>query len=431
MAAFSQKNLIFLISQPRAGSTLTQRILGTHREIYTVSEPWIMLHPLYALRGDGYQAEYSVQNSKKALDSFLNLHPEGEDAYFQAVRQMSLNLYEGLLRGSDKNFFLDKTPRYYYIIPELYRTFPDAKYIFLIRNPLAILCSIFKTFVQEHWWKIQYYQDDLLKAPSLIAQSLNNFQGSSIVLRYEKLLGNPEEEIKKICRFINVDFDAKIINYGNFYPGKWQFGDQSLIQRQIKPSSDNLNRWKEDLHNPITWQSANNYLEFLGQDLLTCLGYSYTEIKDMLEMLKPKSEVILPPALQEFFSSASMFLDKSLQPFLGIVGSTAQLFDTYLNLGRVLLEKDHLEQAIKYLQIALQVAPSVPEAHYLMGEGFLRLGKLDQAVSAYQKAVQLGSVHHRSHLDSAKFALKQALQLNPTHQGIAELLETLSTGQKI
>ena len=95
MTAFCQSNLIFLISQPRAGSTLTQRILGTHREIYTVSEPWIMLHPLYAMRRDGYQAEYSIQNSQRALDNFLNLHPEGEDAYFQAVRQMILPLYQG------------------------------------------------------------------------------------------------------------------------------------------------------------------------------------------------------------------------------------------------------------------------------------------------------------------------------------------------
>jgi hypothetical protein len=142
MAAFSQKNLIFLISQPRAGSTLTQRILGSHREIYTVSEPWIMLHPLYALRRDGHQAEYSVQNSQKALDNFLNLHPEGKEAYFQAVRQMSLNLYEGLLRGSDKKYFLDKTPRYYYILPDLYRTFPDAKYILLIRSSTRLFKRI-------------------------------------------------------------------------------------------------------------------------------------------------------------------------------------------------------------------------------------------------------------------------------------------------
>ena len=60
MSDFSQKNLIFLISQPRAGSTLTQRILGSHQDIHTISEPWIMLHPFYALRDKGCQMEYSA-----------------------------------------------------------------------------------------------------------------------------------------------------------------------------------------------------------------------------------------------------------------------------------------------------------------------------------------------------------------------------------
>lgn len=419
MTAFCQSNLIFLISQPRAGSTLTQRILGTHREIYTVSEPWIMLHPLYAMRRDGYQAEYSIQNSQRALDNFLNLHPEGEDAYFQAVRQMNLPLYQGLLQTSGKRYFLDKTPRYYYILPELYRTFPEAKYILLLRNPLAILCSIFNTFIQDHWWKIQYYQGDLLRAPNLIAQGLTDLQNKSLVLQYENLLVNPEIEIERVCNFLNVSFDAEIISYGDYNSEKWQFGDRSLIDQENKPMNQNSDRWQENLQNPIIWQSANNYLEFLGKDLLADLGYSYTQLKEILEKQKPQTQVILPPALQDFFDSASLFLDPSLQPVQGVIGLTTQLFDSYLSLGRVLLQENQVDPALKYLQIALQMAPFVPETHCLIGEALLRIGKLDRAIPYYQKAIQLGA---KNQLQSSKIALQQALQLNPTHQAIAELL---------
>ena len=55
------ENLIFIISQPRAGSTLLQRILGGHPEIHTAAEPWIMLHPLYALKSKGCSAEYNAE----------------------------------------------------------------------------------------------------------------------------------------------------------------------------------------------------------------------------------------------------------------------------------------------------------------------------------------------------------------------------------
>lgn len=57
----TDKNLIFLISLPRSGSTLTQKILGAHSAIYTRSEPWIMLNPLYSLKQEGIDAIYNKQ----------------------------------------------------------------------------------------------------------------------------------------------------------------------------------------------------------------------------------------------------------------------------------------------------------------------------------------------------------------------------------
>ena len=73
------KNLIFLISQPRAGSTLTQKILGCHSQIHTISEPWMMLHPLYALKHRGYQAEYQSDLAFQGLENTLNILPNGKD----------------------------------------------------------------------------------------------------------------------------------------------------------------------------------------------------------------------------------------------------------------------------------------------------------------------------------------------------------------
>ncbi|HEY9660175.1 MAG TPA: sulfotransferase, partial [Allocoleopsis sp.] len=352
MNDFSQKHLLFLISQPRAGSTLTQRILGSHPDVYTTSEPWMMLHPLYALREQGCYMEYSADNSRRALHNFLSLHPQGEESYFRAVGQMYLNLYGAVLEPSQKRFFLDKTPRYYYIIPELYRTFPDAKYIFLLRNPLAILCSILSTFVQENWWTIQYYQGDLLRAPGLIAQGMlklqDNSQDNSMVLRYEALLTHPEHEIQRVCRFLDLPFNAEIIYYGEQGAERWQFGDQTLIHQESQPNAQNGDRWQQNLKDPIIWQSAHRYLELLGKDLLLRLGYAYDELKDLLEARKPEVESILPPALEDFFASASIFLDPSLQP-PAVAASAPQFVHAYLKFGQDCLQKNRIELALDYL----------------------------------------------------------------------------------
>ena len=49
---------------------------------------------------------------------------------------MYSHLYNCALKDTGKKFFfLDKTPRYHYIISEIYRTFPKAKLIILLRNP--------------------------------------------------------------------------------------------------------------------------------------------------------------------------------------------------------------------------------------------------------------------------------------------------------
>ena len=425
MSAFCQNNLILLISQPRAGSTLTQRILGGHPEIHTISEPWIMLHPLYALRSVGYQAEYSIQNSKRALDNFLSLHPNGDEAYFQAVRQMALGLYGGCLEASGKSYFLDKTPRYYYILSELYRTFPNAKYILLLRNPLAVFCSIFRTFIQEHWWKIQYYQGDLLRAPNLIARGLHDLQSSSVVLRYEDLLLHPEEELQRVCHFLDIPCDINILKYGQFSSDKWQFGDQSLVYQASNPISQCSDHWQEHLQNPIIWKAVYTYLEFLGEDLLAYLGYDYKELKDVLDKRGIQTQVVMPSALQEFFDSSDIFLNERFQSYLGVVGTSVQLSESYLDLGRALLLEKQFNQSLKYLNMALQIVPSMPDTHYLLGEVFLGLGQLDQAILYYQKAVQLGTPVRQDHLDTSRLALQQALQLNPTHQIIADLLATL------
>ena len=125
------ENLIFLISQPRAGSTLLQRILSGHLEIGTTSEPWVMLYPVYALRHTGISADFNFFIARRGLEDFLNILPEGEDHYIQALRSMALVLYNAARETQGVERFLDKTPRYYYIIPELYRIFPSAKFIFL------------------------------------------------------------------------------------------------------------------------------------------------------------------------------------------------------------------------------------------------------------------------------------------------------------
>ncbi|MCK5361164.1 MAG: sulfotransferase, partial [Gammaproteobacteria bacterium] len=107
-------NLIFILSLPRSGSTLLQHLLGGNPDVLTLPEPWIMLHPLYALKRGGISTEYEAWQARHALDGFLKNSESGEDIYIDAIRSMASVLYSGALQHSGKTLFIDKTPRYYH-----------------------------------------------------------------------------------------------------------------------------------------------------------------------------------------------------------------------------------------------------------------------------------------------------------------------------
>jgi hypothetical protein len=53
------------------------------------------------------------------------------------VHDFGIDLYTRA--AGEARYFLDKTPRYHYVVDDLFRVFPEAKTIFLWRNPLAIV----------------------------------------------------------------------------------------------------------------------------------------------------------------------------------------------------------------------------------------------------------------------------------------------------
>ncbi|HWN97614.1 MAG TPA: sulfotransferase, partial [Methylomirabilota bacterium] len=120
----------FIISQPRAGSTLLQRLLATHPQIQTIGEPWLAIPFVYALREKGVSAEYIHVSMAQGFGDFVSKLPGGRADYFQEVRAM-LERLQQKIPAPGKTYFLDKTPRYHLILEELAEIFPDAKFIVL------------------------------------------------------------------------------------------------------------------------------------------------------------------------------------------------------------------------------------------------------------------------------------------------------------
>lgn len=267
--------LIFMISLPRSGSTLLQKILGGHSDIYTRSEPWLMLHPLYALKTEGIQTRYNAKLAAAGVQNFLQELPAGDENYYSArLRDCYLSLYAPYLNASGKERFLDKTPRYYEIFDELQKTFPRAKFIVLYRNPLAVFASILETWVKGSYEKLKNYQCDLYEGVEFLQRDFTAYANTHVV-RYEELLLNPEGETEALFDFLQLPNQPDCIDYGLQNSERWMYGDPETVYKKTRPDSQHIDAWHKQLAKQEERQLISDYLQSLGATAFTRLGYSF------------------------------------------------------------------------------------------------------------------------------------------------------------
>jgi hypothetical protein len=280
----TDEQIIFLISQPRSGSTLLQAILGGHPDIHTCSEPWIALPFIYARKREGSEFEFNSSWSKDAISAFFNESAIDEGFYNSTLNTFLSTLYQKALTRSGKKFFLDKTPRYYEIASDLINIFPDAKFIVLYRHPLSILNSILNTWVKDEIDILSYYSRDLLVAPQKLADFVSIHKKNICLASYESLVSSPEAEIKRICEYLGVDYLEEIIDYKSDM--KWAYGDKKFKDKKA-PDDKTIDAWKSQLGNKRQANFSYYYLRELGEEIVNSLGYDFNSALSYIKKFNP------------------------------------------------------------------------------------------------------------------------------------------------
>jgi len=240
-----------------------------------------MLHPIYVMRRSGIVTEFDSYWANIGLKDYLSTLNKGTEVLYNAIRAYAKILYTASLQNTEKKFFLDKTPRYYFIINELIDIFPNAKFIVLKRNPLAILASVLDTWIKNDYHKIDKYKYDLVTS---IKNLLNVKNKEKIYwVKYEHIVKNPYSTIKPLINRLNLIFESQILEYGKFPRPKGTMGDSTNVDKLKYPSMKFIDRWKIILNkNAIYWHIANFYLELLGPQKIEEWGYSFKDLKNFL-----------------------------------------------------------------------------------------------------------------------------------------------------
>jgi hypothetical protein len=290
---------IFLLSISRSGSTLVQRILAAHEGIATASEPWLLLPHAYTLRPHGVDAEYVHPLLVEAIEDFAERLPAGEEDYLAELRAFALRLYEKAAGGDA--YFLDKTPPYCLIAAEIIRLFPDAKFVFLWRNPLSVLASLVRTWGP---WHPTFMSADLFTGlPRLIAAYDAN-RGRAHAARFEDLVGGAEEPWRELMAYLEMEFDSSALSRFAEVEMNGRMGDPTGSRQYSALSSEPEGKWRQTLVNPLRRQWARRYLRYLGPERLALMGYDQAALLQALDELPPSFESALPDTMRALLDVA-------------------------------------------------------------------------------------------------------------------------------
>ncbi len=214
---------IFLFSLPRAGSTLLQRLVAQSPEVSTCPEPWLMLPLVYAFERRPMFSEYNCLIGNIGLRELTQLLPEKEADVDACVRDFALKIYQKLSEGGSR-YFLDKTPRYSVIAPSLVRLFPEAKFVFLWRNPLAVVASNARSFWKGRFRTNRMEVDLQVGIPALV-EAAEVLGERAVHVRYEELVQAPEANLGIIAEYLGLDPEPLVSNLDNIPKIEGKLGD--------------------------------------------------------------------------------------------------------------------------------------------------------------------------------------------------------------
>jgi len=241
-------SLVFVISPPRAGSTLLQRMMGAHAEIFTHPEPHLITPIAHlGVYGNVDKAPYDHINAAEAITAFIEDLPRGEQDYLDALRAYTDTLYGRMLSTSKRSYFLDKTPANALVLPFLRRLYPDAKYVVLTRHPLAIFSSYANSFFDGDWQAAHAFNPLLERYVPAMASFLKERPVPLLHLAYEDLVTGPEAQLERVFAFLGLQHDPDAVRYGEAVPGKKGMGDPITVDTQDRPVTDHVDKWAAEL----------------------------------------------------------------------------------------------------------------------------------------------------------------------------------------
>lgn len=222
---------IFVLGQPRTGTTLIDRIISSHSQVHSAGE--LQQFSLALRRLSNYRDPKRF--SAAMFAATLDLEPKKIGAlYLETTRRMQ----------GDTPRFVDKLPQNYLMIPLILAALPNAKIVHLSRSPMDACFASFKQLFADaylHSYDLNEMARHHARYFHLMEVWRKRFEGRFLDISYEATASDLEPNVRALLTFLELPWEDACLN---FHQQKTAVSTASAVQVREPAHTRSIGRWR-------------------------------------------------------------------------------------------------------------------------------------------------------------------------------------------
>ncbi len=223
---------IFVLGQPRTGSTLIERIITSHTDVHSAGELQQFTLAMRRLGNNNSPQRFSAElfASVKDLDG-----RQLAIKYMKTIGRMSGNAAK----------FVDKLPSNYLNIPLILKALPNAKIVHLVRNPMDACFSSYKQLFASaylHSYDQQEMARHHMRYRKLMQVWRERFPGRFFDISYEETTRDIEPNARALIDYLELPWQDECLN---FHKQKTAVTTASTVQVREPAHTRSIGRWRK------------------------------------------------------------------------------------------------------------------------------------------------------------------------------------------
>lgn len=222
---------IFIIGQPRTGTTLVERVITSHSQAKSAGE--LQQFGLALRRLSEYRDPRRL--SPELFEQAASLKPQEVGAMYMTTTQK--------MRGTAARF-VDKLPTNYLYVPLILAALPKAKVIHLTRNPMDACFASYKQLFADAYLH-SYDQQEMARHHAryrrLMSTWHQRFPGRIYDVSYEAFASDLEPNARALISHLDLEWEDQCLN---FHQQTGAVSTASAVQVREPAHTRSIGRWK-------------------------------------------------------------------------------------------------------------------------------------------------------------------------------------------